>query len=165
MSNQNLLDYFNNLKPREKKSTESASAEKKSPAERKKVVYPDFPKDLPPSYLVSVTYEGKKALASLKLYEPESQKIYFWDDTTGHKPYCLTNLPPKELEKISRLTSHSGFDHFEIVEKFDPLMDKQVKVTKVVAKDPLAIGGRQYGNSILVEEIGFGSGITEAITL
>ncbi len=145
MSSQNLLDYFNNPKPKEKKSTESASAEKKSPSERKKVVYPDFPKDLPPSYLVSVTYDGKKGLASLKLYEPESQKIYFWDDTTGHKPYCLTNLPPKELRKISRLTSHSGFDHFEIVEKFDPLMDKQVKVTKVVAKDPLAIGGRQYG--------------------
>ena len=73
MSSQNLLDFFNNPKPKEKKSPESPSAEKQSPSERKKVVYPDFPKDLPPSYLVSVTYEGKKALASLKLYEPVTQ--------------------------------------------------------------------------------------------
>jgi DNA polymerase I len=145
MSKQNLLDFFDNTKQKKKKVTESPSAEKESTSEKKKVVYPDFPEDLPPSYLLSVIYNGKKQLASLKLYEPVSQKIYFWDDTTGHKPYCLTSLPPKELEKLSRVTSHSGFDHFETVEKFDPLLDKQVTVTKVVAKDPLAIGGRKSG--------------------
>jgi DNA polymerase I len=145
MSKQNLLDFFDNTKQKKKKATESPSAEKESTSEKKTVVYPDFPEDLPPSYLVSVIYNGKKQLASLKLYEPVSQKIYFWDDNTGHKPYCLTSLPPKELEKLSRVTSHSGFDHFETVEKFDPLLDKQVTVTKVVAKDPLAIGGRKSG--------------------
>ncbi|MCK4885412.1 type B DNA-directed DNA polymerase, partial [Candidatus Bathyarchaeota archaeon] len=129
----------------EKKPTEYPSPKKKAASETKTVVYPDFPEDLPPSYLVSVIYNGKKQLASLRLYEPVSQKIYFWDDTTGHKPYCLTSLPPKELKKLSRVTSHSGFDHFETVEKFDPLFDKQVTATKVVAKDPLAIGGRQSG--------------------
>jgi len=144
MSKQNLLDFFDNTKQKKKKSPESPSPEK-APSKEKTVVYPDFPKDLPPSYLVSVIYNGKKQLAFLKLYEPVSQKIYFWDDTTGHKPYCLTSLPPKELKKLSRVTSHSGFDHFETVEKYDPLLDKQVKVTKVVAKDPLAIGGRQSG--------------------
>jgi DNA polymerase I len=145
MSKKNLLDFFDNPKQKQKKSPESPSPEKQSPSKKKTVVYPDFPEDLPPSYLVSVIYDGKKQLASLKLYEPVSQKIYFWDDTTGHKPYCLTSLPPKELKKLSRVTSHSGFDHFETVEKFDPLLDKQVTVTKVVAKDPLAIGGRQSG--------------------
>ncbi len=145
MSRQNLLDFCNNPKPKEKESTEAPSVEKQSPLKRKKVVYPKVPQELPPSYLVSASYHGKKALAALKLYEPVTQIIYFWYDTTGHKPYLLTNLPPKELEKLSRLTSHSGFDHFEVVEKFDPLLDKQVKVTKVVAKDPLAIGGRPSG--------------------
>ncbi len=129
----------------EKKPTEYPSPKKKAPSETKTVDYHDFPEDLPPSYLVSVLYDGKKQLASLKLYEPVSQKIYFWDDNTGHKPYCLTSLPPEELEKLRRVTSHSGFDHFETVEKFDPLLDKQVTVTKVVTKDPLAIGGRQSG--------------------
>jgi len=145
MTAQSSLDFFGNPEQQKKKPTPSPPPEKQSPSKEKTVVYPDFPEDLPPSYLVSVIYDGKKQLASLKLYEPVSQKIYFWDDNTGHKPYCLTSLPPKELKKLSRVTSHSGFDHFETVEKFDPLLDKQVTVTKVVAKDPLAIGGRQSG--------------------
>jgi len=145
MTAQSSLELFGIPEKQKKKPTPLPSPEKKHQPKEKTVVYPDFPKDLPPSYLVSVIYDGKKQLATLKLYEPVSQKIYFWDDNTGHKPYCLTSLPPKELEKLSRVTSHSGFDHFETVEKFDPLLDKQVTVTKVVAKDPLAIGGRQSG--------------------
>jgi DNA polymerase I len=101
--------------------------------------------NLPPSYFVSATYDGKTGKALIKLYEPVSQQIYFWYDNTGHKPYCLTNLSPYELEKINRLIQHPGFDHFEIVEKIDPLLDRKVKVTKIVAKDPLAIGGRPRG--------------------
>jgi DNA polymerase I len=122
-----------------------ALPEKKAQPEKEKVVYPGFPEDLPPSYLVSVSYDGKKQVATLGLYEPVSQKIYFWDDNTGHKPYLLTSLPPEQLNRLSRVTGHSGFDHFETVNKFDPLLDKQITVTKVVAKDPLAIGGRQSG--------------------
>jgi len=145
MTAQSSLELFGIPEKQKKKPTPSPPPEKKPQSKEKTVVYPDFPEDLPPSYLVSVIYDGKKQLATLKLYEPVSQKIYFWDDNTGHKPYCLTSLPPKELKKLSRVTSHSGFDHFETVEKFDPLLDKQVTATKVVAKDPLAIGGRQSG--------------------
>jgi DNA polymerase I len=160
MAEQTLLQFFGDPEKQEKKEQKpSPPPEKESPSppteektpqtepqqETETVVYPDYPKDLPPSYLVSVAYDGRKQLATLKLYEPKSQRIYCWDDNTGHKPYCLTSLPPKELEKLSRVTRHSGFDHFEVVEKFDPLLDKQVTVTKVVAKDPLAIGGRQSG--------------------
>jgi len=114
--------------------------------ERKERGYPPIaPENLPPSYLVSATYDGKAGKALIKLYEPVSGQIYFWYDNTGHKPYCYTNLSPFELEKIDRLMKHPGFDHFEIEEKFDPLLDKPVKVTKIVAKDPLAIGGRPKG--------------------
>jgi DNA polymerase I len=81
----------------------------------------------------------------MKLYEPTSGQIHFWYDNTGHQPYCLTNLSPYELEKIPRLLQHPGFDRLEIVEKFDPLHDKNVKVTEIIAKDPLAIGGRAVG--------------------
>ncbi|MEM2093167.1 MAG: DNA-directed DNA polymerase I [Candidatus Bathyarchaeia archaeon] len=106
---------------------------------------PIAPENLPPSYFVSATYDGKKGKVLIKLYEPSSAKIYFWYDNTGHKPYCFTNLSPYELEKIERLMNHPGLSHFEIVEKFDPLLEKPIKVTKVVAKDPLAIGGRPKG--------------------
>jgi len=101
--------------------------------------------NLPESYMVGVTYDGEKRATLVKLYEPESSKIYFWYDNTGHKPYCFSDLPEKELQKIEPLMSHSGFDHFEVVEKYDPLKDQKVKITKILAKDPLAIGGRPSG--------------------
>ncbi|HDO41854.1 MAG TPA: hypothetical protein ENH03_03025, partial [Candidatus Bathyarchaeota archaeon] len=102
-----------------------------------------IPENLPPSYFVSAGYDGRKGLAYLKLYEPVSQRIYFWYDNTGHKPYLLTNIPPEELEKLERVINHPGFDHFEVIEKYDALYDRKIKVTKVIAKDPLAIGGRR----------------------
>jgi len=105
----------------------------------------EAPHNLPPSYFVSATYDGGKGSALIKLYEPNSKRIFFWHDTTGHKPYLLTNLSPIELEKMPRVAGHIGFDHFETVEKYDPLLDRNVMLTKVVAKDPLAIGGRPAG--------------------
>ncbi len=154
MMKRSLDDFFKDAEKVEKKPTESPSAEE-PPQERKSLVFqPETPQELPPSYFVSATYHGEKRRASIKLYEPESEKIYFWYDTTDHKPYCLTNLPASELEKISRLLSHPGFDHLKSVEKYDPLLDRQVTITKVVAKDPLAIGGRPSGciRDIIPEE-------------
>ena len=75
---------------------------------------PVAPENLPPSYFVSASYDGRQKKALIKLYEPESGQIFFWYDNTGHKPYCLTNLSPYELEKIDRLVNHEGFDHFEL---------------------------------------------------
>ena len=106
---------------------------------------PIAPLNLPPSYFVSAAYDGRQKKAVVKLYEPESGQIYFWYDNTGHKPYLLTNLSQFELEKIDRLVKHEGFDHFEMLKKIDPLLDKEVNVTKIVASDPLAIGGRPQG--------------------
>ena len=113
---------------------------------RKRHLFPPVaPDNLPPSYFVSATYDGRQRKAVIKLYEPTSGRIYFWYDNTGHKPYCLTNLTPNELEKIPRLMQHEGFDHFEQEKKFDPLLDRNVQVTKIVANDPLAIGGKPQG--------------------
>lgn len=106
----------------------------------------EVPRTLPPSYFISATYEGKKRCVVIKLYEPKSQRIYTWYDTSGHKPYCYTNIPPEELEKIKRLTQHPGFDCFERVNLYDALLDRKVTVTKVIARDPLAIGGLSRGS-------------------
>ncbi len=121
-------------------AVEEAKRPKKRPA-----FPPVAPENLPPSYFVSATYDGRQRKAVIKLYEPTSGRIYFWYDNTGHKPYCLTNLSPSELEKIPRLMQHEGFNHFEQEEKFDPLTFKNVKVTKIVTDDPLAIGGKPQG--------------------
>jgi len=99
------------------------------------------------SYVLSVTYDGSKRTACLKMYDPKTRKILLWHDNTGHLPYCFSNLSIEELEKINKLKNHPGFDHMEFSTKYNPLMDKEVVMTKIVAKDPLAIGGR-YSNHI-----------------
>ncbi len=125
-------------------TTEPATT--KEQEKKKRVFPPKAPENLPASYFVSATYDGRQKKAVIKLYEPTEGKIYFWYDNTGHKPYCLTNLSQYELEKMDRVVHHEGFDHFEQVELFDPLADKQIKVTKIVTNDPLAIGGKPQGS-------------------
>jgi len=155
MAQRSLLEYsYSQEKPSKstQQKTEAPSttenifkAEKKEKGKKTHAFPPVAPKNLPPSFFVSATYDGRLKKALIKLYEPTSSKIYFWYDNTGHKPYCLTNLSPYELEKIPRLIKHQGFDHFKIEERFDSLLDRIVKVTKIVATDPLAIGGRPQG--------------------
>jgi len=140
------LDYFlKTPKAGENQKTSRPLHEKSSEKKRPHVFQSVTPRNLPPSYFVSATYDGNKRAACVKLYEPKSEKIHIWYDTTGHQPYCFTNLTPSELEKIDRLMSHPGFDDFERVEKYDPLLDRKMTLTKVVARDPLAIGGRPRG--------------------
>ncbi|MGZ4850716.1 MAG: DNA-directed DNA polymerase I, partial [Candidatus Bathyarchaeia archaeon] len=119
--------------------------EKIKQKKKPRVFPPVAPKNLPPSYFVSASYDGRQKKVIIKLYEPESEQLYFWYDNTGHKPYCLTNLSQAELQKIERLVRHEGFDRFEILDKFDPLNDEKIQVTKIIANDPLAIGGRPQG--------------------
>ena len=99
------------------------------------------PDDLPLSYLLSAGYDGKAEKAFLRLYEPGSQQIYLWYDNTGHLSYCISKLTPEELRKNDRLTSYPDFLALEQVERFDAIADETIRATKVVATNPLAIGG------------------------
>lgn len=146
MAQKHLGDFLTEAKPSKENEAKAMLFTETVAKERKARAFPPvLSENLQPSYFVSATYDGKAGKALIKLYEPVSGKIYFWYDKMGHMPYCLTNLSQYELEKIDHLTKHPGFDHFELAEKFDPLQNKNVRVTKVVAKDPLAIGGRPKG--------------------
>jgi DNA polymerase I len=136
MAAKTLADFFDFAEATEKQSKNYVSNTEISASDSFSQI-----QELPPSYLLSADYEGKKRVAYVKLYEPQSEKIYNWYDTTGHKPYCLTNITQKALKKIDRLMLHRGFDHLETVKKYDALLDQDIEVTKVVAKDPLAVGG------------------------
>ncbi len=152
-----LLDYciIEQAKPTVKQEVKAEAQVQSSPAvakveeikqKKKPRTFPPIaPENLPPSYFVSASYDGRQKKAIVKLYEPESGELYFWYDNTGHKPYCLTNLKRCDLEKIDRLVHHEGFERFEVLEKFDPLNDQKIQVTKIIANDPLAIGGRPQG--------------------
>jgi DNA polymerase I len=148
---QKSLDFYSQVqkkpvKVEAKAETPPITMGESEKKEKKRRAFPPVsPENLPPSYIVSATYDGRSRKAVIKLYEPQSGRIYFWYDNTGHKPYCLTNLSQYELEKIYRLVNHEGFDHFEQEKKFDPLLDRNVQVTKIVANDPLAIGGKPQG--------------------
>jgi len=149
MMKRHLDEFFSRTKAIKEEQTRSSFPSIESPPEERvsprRLLQLEALHKLPASYFVSASYDGERKCARIKLYEPRSEKIYAWYDTTGHEPYCLTNLPPSELGKIGRLISHSGFDHFESVEKYNPLLDQKLTLTKVVAKDPLAIGGRARG--------------------
>ena len=118
------------------------------PVKRKRVPQafpPIAPANLPPSYFISAMYDGRQKKVVVKLYEPEAGQIYFWYDNTGHLPYCLTSISEQEMDLFERVKTHAGFDHFETLKRTDPLNDKEIEVTKIVCKDPLAIGGRPGG--------------------
>jgi len=99
------------------------------------------------SILLSVIYDGSAGKACLKLYNLDDNKIYFWFDNTNHRPYLLSDLLPEEIvKKYPQILMHKGFNYMELVEKYDALRDKKIIMTKIIANDPLSIGGSK--NSI-----------------
>ena len=103
------------------------------------------PTDMQPSMLVSAIYDSKNKRAVLKFYNPHTQKIILWADQTGHKPYCYSKLEPAELGFIS---GRSEIVEIKSMERNDLLRDGRIRITKIVAADPLAIGGTNTDRSI-----------------
>jgi DNA polymerase I len=93
------------------------------------------------SYLLSAGYDGKEEKAFLRLYEPKSKQVYLWYDNTGHLSYCISKENPEKLRKNVKLLKYPGFLTLEEIEKYDAIADDNEKVTKIVASNPLAIGG------------------------
>ncbi len=102
-------------------------------------------KSLPPSLLVSATYDNQKMAAVLKFYDSKSQKIILWADEIGHKPYCYSKLSPDDL---SFLAGRKDVIKIEQLTRKDFLKDKEILVSKIIVTDPLAIGGTQTDKSI-----------------
>lgn len=102
---------------------------------------PCVPENTGACLLISVDYDGERNCAYLRLYDPESGRLFWWYDNTGHRPYCLSDLSVEELKKNPKLMSHSGLVGFEEVEKYDLLHDRKIKMTKILGSNPLAIGG------------------------
>lgn len=98
-----------------------------------------------PLYLMEVVYDGDTGHAILRFYDENEQRLVDIPDPIGHKPYLLTDLPPEKiLQQYPDVIKHKGFDHMEVVEKYDALRDSKVEMTKIVARDPLSIGGSRH---------------------
>ena len=109
-------------------------------------------KELGAAVLVSATYDGERRVAQLKFYEPASNRVYLWADSSGHKPHCFSKLPPDELAYLKK--DRSNILEIVQVKKRDLINDKEILVSKIVATDPLAIGGQENSlrNSITAWE-------------
>ncbi|MEM0014358.1 MAG: DNA-directed DNA polymerase I [Zestosphaera sp.] len=97
----------------------------------------EFSDEVPESYFLGSYYSGELRKAYLKFYDDVSGRTYIWVDKTGHMPYFLTDTPPEELGQ--KIIKDKSFERVEVVRKHDLLRVKDVTLTKVVAKDPLAI--------------------------
>ncbi len=100
---------------------------------------------MPPSMLVSATYDGTSKSAVLKFYDPESQKLILWLDETGHKPYCYSKL---ELDELDFLQEREDILKIEKVNRQDLIKDENIEISKITVADPLAIGGATGDKSI-----------------
>jgi DNA polymerase I len=101
---------------------------------------PELPEGRP-ALLLSAVYSGEEKKVYLKFYDPRDNVIYHWRDRTDHKPYCYTKMEFADLaeqvaEKDAKYT-------LERVKKRDIISDREIDVLKVVAPDPLSIGGTE----------------------
>src|ERR671914_1373024 len=97
-----------------------------------------------PSLLLSAIYLGDEQKVYLKFYDSTSNRIYFWRDRTNHKPYCYTKTQYKNIaEKIVQIEKKYSL---ESTKKIDLISDKEIDILKIIAPDPLSIGGTE--NSI-----------------
>jgi len=92
-------------------------------------------------FLISSGYDGTKGKAYLKMYEPKTKRVKQIYDESEHLPYCLTNLTPIEAEK-RLFPIMSNIVRFESIRKFDAIKQEYIEMTKIVAKDPLTVGGK-----------------------
>jgi DNA polymerase I len=102
--------------------------------------------DFPPSYLISIGYDGANRKCFLRFYDPIAHKIHFWYDDTDHKPYCFSKETIPNLQRNANVAKNPGLDHLETDRKFDALREQPLEVTKIIAKDPLTIGGKPTGS-------------------
>jgi DNA polymerase I len=102
--------------------------------------------NMPYGLLISATYNSQKNAAVLKFYDPTSQRIFLWADKSGHKPYCYSKLSPDEIP--TEISERDDVIEIKQVKLLDILNDKPINVSKIIVKDPLAIGGTQTNKSI-----------------
>ena len=102
--------------------------------------------NMPYGLLISATYNSRKNAAILKFYEPVSQRIFLWADKSGHRPYCYSKLSPDEIP--TEISERDDVIEIKQVKLLDILHDKPINVSKILVKDPLAIGGTQTSKSI-----------------
>jgi len=122
---------------------EPATPKPKALAKTQLEFKPETPNDMAQSYFVGAGYDGERRAVFLKLYDPETEKIRFWYDNTGHTPYCISKDSVESLQREKKIVNHPGFLRFETSRRYDALNAAEIPVTLIHAEDPLSIGGKE----------------------
>ena len=102
--------------------------------------------NIPYGLLISAVYDNQKKAVVLKFYDPASEMIFLWVDKSGHKPYCYSKLAFEDIP--TSISERDDVLEIKPTERLNILEDKTVTVSKILVKDPLAIGGTQTSKSI-----------------
>jgi DNA polymerase, archaea type len=94
--------------------------------------------------LLSAIYSGDEQTVYLKFYDMKDNTIYFWRDRTNHKPYCYTKMQYRSI--VEKIVEREKKYVLEQTIKKDLISDREVDLLKIIAPDPLSIGGTE--NSI-----------------
>src|SRR6187200_577190 len=94
--------------------------------------------------LLSAIYSGDEQTVYLKFYDMKDDTIYFWRDRTNHKPYCYTKIQYRSM--VEKIVEREKKYVLEKTIKKDLISDREVDLLKIIAPDPLSIGGTE--NSI-----------------
>jgi len=105
----------------------------------------DF-ENIPYGLLISAVYNNQKKAVVLKFYDPASEMIFLWVDKSGHKPYCYSKLAFEDIP--TSISERDDVLEIKPTERLNILEDKTITVSKILVKDPLAIGGTQTNKSI-----------------
>ena len=92
-----------------------------------------------PVILLSAIYSGDEQKVYLKLYDFKDNTIYFWRDRTNHKPYCYTKMQYSGI--VEKIVEREKKYILKRTSKQDPISDKEIDILKIIAPDPLSIGG------------------------
>ncbi len=99
-------------------------------------------KELPenrPAMLLSAIYLGEEQKVYLKFYDLHDHSICFWRDRTDHKPYCYTKM--QYLDTAKKIVETEKKFTLEYSKKQELITDKEINIVKIIAPDPLSIGG------------------------
>jgi len=99
-------------------------------------------KELPenrPAMLLSAIYLGEEQKVYLKFYDLHEHSICFWRDRTNHKPYCYTKM--QYFDTVKKIIETEQKFTLEQTKKKELITDKEINILKIIAPDPLSIGG------------------------
>lgn len=99
---------------------------------------PDLP-DGGVGLLLSSVYVGDEQTVYLLFYDIEKNGLVAWRDRTNHKPYCYTKMEYRD--RAEAICNEDKKLSLHLTNKRDLINDQDIEVLKIVAPDPLSIGG------------------------